>query len=89
MKNLPIMFMISFLLLACATTGEIGGLKNKLLKLSYGDPKEKILSILGQPYDRTISGPHIEIWRYIGAFPSAANAKIVIKDGKIEEVSTY
>jgi hypothetical protein len=68
-----------------------GTLDNKTILIDAGDPKDKVIEILGVPYDRQFQGKQ-EAWQYCvsGAGFGYNDHKIIwFTDKKVTGITTY
>ncbi len=85
MKRYLSLLTLSFLIQSCGT------LDNKTILIDSGDPKEKVIEILGLPYDRQFQ-VNREAWQYCvsGAGLGYNDHKIIwFTDNKVTGITTY
>jgi len=75
-------------LVGCTTTGSVSNIREKILLISFGDTKEKVLEVLGTPGDRSFRG-NSEAWQYCSTgFTIDTYSTIWFDDGLVTGVTT-
>lgn len=80
-----------FVVLAIVLLSGCGTLDNKMIMIDPGDSKEKVVKLIGAPYDRQFQG-NKEAWQYCvsGAGIGYNDHKIVwFTDKKVTGITTY
>ncbi|GBE14632.1 hypothetical protein BMS3Abin14_00678 [bacterium BMS3Abin14] len=82
-KAFLFVFMLTFLLMACAT-GE------KITRLNPGMSKQKVESVLGKPDGYSAPADGYEVYKYTNRLISGwswdrADFNVIFKDGKVQE----
>ena len=58
-----LLVIVGLVAVGCTTTGSVSKVREKALQVSPGDPKGKVIEVLGTPGDRSFLGSS-EAWQY-------------------------
>ena len=82
------MIVASLLIVSCSSTGRVSNVREASMLINYGDPKERVLDILGTAGDRSFRGEG-EAWQYCSTgFSSDTYTTVWFDGGKVTGVTT-
>ena len=86
--NLIIMLIGMVMLSGCSTTGSVSEVRQLTTLINFGDTKERVLEVLGNPGDRSFLGSS-EAWQYCSTgWSSDTYATVWFENGSVNGITS-